>query len=209
MTVPKNYGDIYIPVKYFLTSYRALSDGRSGIRQLENYLQSSTILLSEWKIIWVGACTLLRTSIDLFRVDSKSCINKRIREEVYTEWKSIAENKEQHSIFWEFLRKERNNILHGYEWAAYEVWMDQDGGKRPARMSLLGIKPEDVSSVLVMRNGLYKDRNSLDLLKEGAEWVEARIYSAIHRAGFDPEENRNLVNFQKFSLVENTSLFDS
>ncbi len=48
-----------------------------------------------------------------------------------------------------------------------------------------------------MRGGSYKNRNSLDLLKESAEWVEARIYGAIRRAGFDPDEYRNLVNFQK------------
>ena len=64
-------------------------------------------------------------------------------------------------------------------------------------MSLLDIKPKDANSVLIMRGGSYKNRNSLDLLKESAEWVEARIYGAIRRAGFDPDENRNLVNFQK------------
>ncbi len=203
MTVPLEYRNIYIPVRYFLTSYRALSDGKTGIRHLEEHLQSSTFLLSEWKVIWIGACTLLRTSIDLFQVDARSCISQQIREEIHAEWNSIKQKKEHHRIFWEFLRKERNNIIHEYEWAAYEVWMDQDGTTRPARMSLLDIKPKDVSSVLVMRGGPYKGRNSLDLLKESAEWVEARIFGTIRRTGFDPDENRNLVNFQKRPPVEN------
>ena len=87
------------------------------------------------------------------------------------------------------------------------MWMDQDGTtRRPARISLLGIKPEDVNSVLVMRGGRYKDRDSLELLKESAEWVEARIYGAITRAGFDPDENRNAVNFQKRPPAEKTLL---
>lgn len=197
MTVPLKYRNTYFPVKYFLTSYRALSDGKTGVRHLEKHLQSSAFLLSEWKVIWIGTCTLLRTSIDLFKVDAKSCINQKIREEIQSEWKSIKENKKHHPIFWEFLRKERNNIIHEYEWAAYEAWMDQDGTTRPARMSLLDIKPQDVSSVLIMRGGQYKDRNSLDLLKESEEWVEARLFGAIRRAGFDPDEKRNLVNFQK------------
>jgi len=203
MTVPLEYRNIYIPVRYFLTSYRALSDGKTGIRHLEEHLQSSTFLLSEWKVIWIGACTLLRTSIDLFQVDARSCISQQIREEIHAEWNSIKQKKEHHRIFWEFLRKERNNIIHEYEWAAYEVWMDQDGTTRPARMSLLDIKPKDVSSVLVMRGGPYKGRNSLDLLKESAEWVEAMIFGTIRRTGFDPDENRNLVNFQKRPPVEN------
>ena len=199
MAVPHKYVDNYVPVKFFLTSYRALSDGKTGVRHLEQHLQSSEILLSEWKVIWIGACTLLRTSIELFRVDAKSCINQKIREEILSEWESIKKKKEHHPIFWEFLRKERNNILHEYEWAAYEVLMDQDGTTRHSRMSILHIKPEDAEYVLIMRGGPYKNRNSLDLLKESAEWVEARIFGAIRRAGFDPDENRNVVNFQKSS----------
>lgn len=206
MTAPIKYRDTYFPVKYFLNSYRALSDGKNGVQHLEKYLQSETFLLSDWKVIWIGACALLRTSMALFKVDAKSCINQKIRAEICAEWKLIQQ-KEDHPIFWNFLQKERNNILHHYEWAAYEMWMDQDGTTRPARrMSLLGMKPKDVSHVLIMRGGPYKDRNSLDLLKESAEWVEARIYGAIHRAGFDPDEDRNPVNFQKRPPVEKTLL---
>ncbi len=202
MTVPLKYRNFYMPVKYFLTSYRALSDGKTGIRHLEEHLQSARFQLSEWRVIWIGTCTLLRSSIDLFKEDKKSCRNQKIREEILSEWKSIKEKKEDHPIFWEFLRKERNNILHEYEWAAYEMWMDQDGTTRPARMSLLSVKPKDANAVLVMRDGPYKDHNSLDLLKESAEWVEARIYGTIRRAGFDPDEDRNLVTFQKRPPVE-------
>lgn len=197
MTVPLKYINTYAPVKYFLTSYRALSDGKTGIRHLEEHLESSAFSLSEWKVSWIGACALLRSSVAVFQIDAKSCIDPKIRQEIRSEWDSIKLKKEHHPIFWEFLRKERDNILHQYEWAAYEVWMDQDGATRPPRMSLLEVKPKDVSAVLVMRGGPYKGRNSLGLLKESAEWVEARISGAIRRAGFDPDEERNLVNFQK------------
>lgn len=199
MTVPNQYAHRFIPVKYFLTSYRALSDGKTGIEHLEEHLQSRAFLLSDWKVIWVGTCTLLRTSIELFKVDAKSCINSKIREEIISEWKSIKEEKDHHTIFWEFLRKERNNIIHEYEWAAYEAWLDKDGTTRPASLSILDVKPKETSSVLIMRGGAYKNRNSLELLKESADWVEARIFGAIRRAGFDPNEYRNLVSFQKRS----------
>lgn len=195
--VPEKFQNAYIPVKFFLVSFRALCDGNSGIRHLEEYLQSRLIVVSDWKVIWIGACTLLRTAIDLFNVDAKSCIAKSLREEVRSEWKSIESNKDDHPIFWEFLRKERNNILHEYEWPAYEVWMDQDGMTQPRTFSLLSIKPEDSNTVLVMKDGPYKGRNSLELLKESAEWVEARIFAAIGRAGFDPDEPRNLFSFGK------------
>jgi hypothetical protein len=185
------------PVKYFLISWRALSDSASGIDHLEKYIQSSQFFLSDWKVIWIGTCALLRTSVDLFKVDARSCINHRLREEISSEWKSIGENKEEHPIFWEFLRKERNNIIHEYEWSAYKAWLEQDGTVRPAeRLSLLSVRAQDVPTVLIMKGGYYKDRNSLDLLKESAQWIEARIFGAIGRAGFEPDELRTFLTFQ-------------
>ena len=211
MTVPFDYANTYIPVKYFLTSYRAFSDGKSGVRYLEKHLKSSKYpFLSDWKVVWIGACALLRTSIELFKVDAESCVNQKIRKEFKNEWHSIGKNKENHAIFWEFLRKERNQIVHHYEWAAYEIWMDQDGTTRDIPMSLLTIKPEDVDAVLIMRDGPYKNRNSLDLLKESADWVEERIVSAIRRSGFDPDEERNLKTFEKHSpdLAATTTMLE-
>ncbi|MDX1486051.1 MAG: hypothetical protein R3229_16390 [Alphaproteobacteria bacterium] len=197
MTAPEKYGHIYSPVKFFLTSYRALSDGKIGVRHLDEFLKSERFGLSDWKVIWIGTCALLRTSIELLQADTKSCISDRLREEIGAEWRLIKKNKEEHQIFWQFLRRERNNILHEYEWAAYEMWMDQEGATRPAEMGLLSIRPEDVDPVLIMRGGPYRDQNSLDLLKESAAWAEDRIFSAIRRAGFDPDEERNLHTFEE------------
>lgn len=195
MTVPGEYANSFVPVKYFLASYRALSDGRGGIRHLEQQLASSRFFLSEWKIIWIGTCAVLRTAIDLFRVDAKSCLVPSIRNEITAEWNAIKDQKEKHAIFWEFLRHERDNVIHQYEWRAYEAWMKPDGSFRAARLSLLLLEEDNAHPVLLMRDGPFRGRNSLELLKEGADWVEARIFNAIHRAGLDPDEERSLVQF--------------
>ncbi|MEP0713464.1 MAG: hypothetical protein ABJC55_16230 [Algoriphagus sp.] len=191
------YRNRYVPVKYFLNSYRAYSDGRNGIDHLEKYLATENILVSDWKVIWIGTCTLLRSSIDLFKVDSNSCINEDIRNSLKFEWSQIKRDKDVHPIFWEFLQKERNNIIHEYQWAAYEQWLSDDGNYHPPKISLLSSKPEDMQSVLIMRKGHYKGRNSLDLLKESADWVEERISNSIKRAGFNPNEVRRLGDFSK------------
>ncbi|BCG83091.1 hypothetical protein MesoLj113b_66330 [Mesorhizobium sp. 113-3-3] len=196
MTVPSHYTNHYIPVKFFLSSYRALSDGRSGIHHLGDQITQATFLLSEWKVIWIGTCALLRTAIDLFQVDAKSCLSPELRHEIAVEWKAIKDNKDDHSIFWEFLRQERDNIIHEYQWRAYETWIKPDGTFRDGGLSLLALAGDDAKLVLLMRGGPFVGRNSLDLLQEGADWVEARIFAAIRRAGFDPEESRGLVNFQ-------------
>jgi uncharacterized protein (DUF2267 family) len=194
MTVPPRYDGLFIPVKYFLSSYRAASDGQRGIEQLEEKLKSTYLTLSDWKITWIGTCAVLRTAIDLFKADAKSCIHARIREEIRAEWHAIKKDPIEHKIYWDFLHRERNNIMHEYQWSAYEVWMGT-GGQIQQTGSLLDIRPDDANSVLLMNSGPYKGSNSLELLEESAEWVLARIESAIRRAGFDPEEKRSAGSF--------------
>lgn len=186
----------HIPVKYFLNSYRALSDGRSGVRQLQEMMETEHFRLSNWKVVWAGVCAVLRTSITLFQVDAKSCIDSRLRAEVAAEWRLISDRRDEYPIFWHFLRKERDNIIHEYEWAAYEMWMDETGNLSPPKLSLLDVRPEKSRSVLLMRSGHYKGRDSLQLLQESSEWVEDRIYAAIRRAGYNPEEMRNIATFK-------------
>ena len=197
MTLSHQYQNRFVAVKYFLNCYRALSDGRVGIRLLEEKVRTDSFLFSDWKILWLGTCAVLRTSINLFQVDAKSCINSDIRESIKSEWASIKLNQDKHAIFWKFLRKERDHIIHEYKWTAYETWLLEDGTSETPVFSLLAVKPETAKSVLVMRHGFFEGRNSIELLSEGADWVEQRIFSAIERAGFDPEEQRRLGDFQK------------
>jgi hypothetical protein len=196
MTLPLQYHNRYVAVKYFLNSYRALSDGRTGIGLLEERLGTNSFLFSDWKILWLGTCAILRTSIDLFKVDIKSCINAEIRNSLKTKWAPIGNEKNIHPIFWKFLRKERDQIIHEYSWAAYEIWLHDDGTLQEPPFSLLAVKPDKATSVLLMRHGHFKGRNSLELLRESADWVELQIFDAIREAGFDPEEQRRLGDFQ-------------
>lgn len=197
MTLPNHFENHYVPVKYFLASYRALSDGRSGVRHLEHLLENSSFLLSEWKVVWIGTCAILRTAIDLFKVDAKSCISPDIRNEIAAEWHAIKSDETEHAIFWRFLRDERDNIVHQYQWRAYEAWIKPDGTFRAPRLSqILMVDDDGARPVLMMKGGHFEGRDSLDLLKEGADWVEERIFCAVRRAGVDPEEHRSLAYFQ-------------
>jgi len=68
--------------------------------------------------------------------------------------------------------------------------------RREPRLSLLLMEDDDgARPALLMNDGPFKGQNSLDLLKESADWVEERIFGAIRRAGFDPNEARSLGNF--------------
>jgi hypothetical protein len=208
VTLPTKYHNTYLPVKYFLNSYRALSDGRFGIEQLDRQIAQGGFMLSNWKIVWVGTCATLRTAVDLFKLDAKSCINFEIRKSMKLEWDQIAEDKIKHSIFWYFLRRERDHIVHEYKWTAYEIWLHPDGKKEAPPLSLLAVKPENAKSLLEMRDGIFRSRDSLELLRESADWIQGRIFNALARAGFDPEEYRRFSDFQpkttsKSSLLGN------
>jgi hypothetical protein len=192
-----NHRHRYIPVKYFLNSYRACSDGLSAVRHLEELVASQDFFLSDWKVRWIGACAILRTAITLFQKDAKSCIDKTLRAEIFNEWSLINRHKDDHPVFWEFLKKERDNIIHAYEWGAYQVWMAADGSLSAPKLSLLSVRPEDTRSILLMRGGHFKGRNSLEIMTEAAQWVEARIFAAIERSGYKPDEYRNVATFQK------------
>lgn len=196
MNLPRDNRNHALPVKWFLISYRALADARAGLAHLDEFLQQDRFLLSEWKVIWVGSCTLLRTCIDLFKADAKSCIDQGLRNAVKAEWNAIEYEKDKHPIFWEFLRRERNNIIHEYQWTAYAAWLSSDGTVEE-KFNMLQFPRDDSQSVVIMRSGYYKGRNSLELLHEGADWVEDRIVAAIKRAGLDPDEERRLFDFTK------------
>ncbi|MCA3513134.1 MAG: hypothetical protein IOB85_02075 [Methylobacterium sp.] len=202
----------YVEIKYFLNSFRALSDAKLGVWHLQDSLKTNSYLWN-WKTNWIGTCAIIRTSISLIQNDVKSCINSQIRSALADEWNFISSKKniEKNEIYWNFILKERDNIMHHYKWNAYEAWIDDDGNIEQSQNGLLHIKPKEKSSILVMRNGHYAGRNSIELLSESMHWVEDRLLGAIRRAGFDPDEKRNVRTFEKMPKVETRGLlsFDS
>lgn len=53
-----------------------------------------------------------------------------------------------------------------------------------------------------MRHGQYAGEDSLLLLSKAADWTEARIFAAIKRAGFSPDEKRGMSDFRKMPEME-------
>ena len=198
MAVPKIYANNFVAIKHMLSCYRALADGRAGIRHLELMLKDTTYIYSEWKIVWIGTCATLRTSIDLFKIDSRSCLSNEVKAELKSEWDRIKDDAKSHPIYWEFLKRERDSIIHEYAWTAYKAWLEPDGTVQspPTILGRLLVESE-AKPVLLMSHGRYAGQNSLSLLIEAADWAEERIFSAIRRAGFDPDEKRGLYDFRK------------
>lgn len=181
--LPQQYSRISLPIKYYLSSYRACSDCQYAIQKLKN----KPINISDWKIEWAGICSILKASIHLMRKkDAKSCMPALLKKELISVWERLGANKEQYPLFWNFIDKERNNILKEYEFSAYQVLLSSDGTIK-TNYSLLSILSEEEKMTLQIHRGYYAGRFALDVAEEAANWVEETLLNAIKSAGYDPE----------------------
>lgn len=186
MSLPKQFPVFALPIKWYLASYRACSDCKYAIDELRN----ERVTLSAWKVKWAGICSLLRASIHLMRAkDAKSCMPKKLRDELIAVWHRIGNERTKHKIYWEFIYQERNNILKEYDFSAYAVVLAADGSVSDATPTLFRIMSEGEKEALILRGGAYAGRLALDVASEAAQWIEETLLSAIKAAGYDPEQN--------------------
>lgn len=72
-----------------------------------------------WWVLWAGAMSLLRTvGHVLHKVDGEDA---KVRLAVDAAWSRWKHDRENNAIFWEFIEKERNNILKSYEFSVLEL----------------------------------------------------------------------------------------
>jgi hypothetical protein len=191
MVLPIGYSHLEVTLKYTLTSYMALSDARYAISRFK----VSEFDFSEWKVGWAGICSLLKSSLHLMRYkDAKSCLPDVIRQNMIEKWNDVRLKKSDHPLFWEFIDRERNNILKQYQFSASEAIVKADGSIVPRR-GLLYMMGEDEKSTLMIKGGHYDGRQALEVAEEAARWVENTIFSTVLKAGFDPEEKVKIGNF--------------
>lgn len=81
--------------------------------------------LPEWRIYWVAGVALLRTiGHVLAKVDAK--LSHRHSQLIGDAWKQFQKDKDRNAIFWDFIEKERNNLLKTYSFGARFV-ADEEG----------------------------------------------------------------------------------
>ncbi|WP_152615699.1 hypothetical protein [Leisingera sp. ANG-M1] len=196
MTLPKIFPERYIPVKYFLSSYRAFSDAEVALRHLREGRAGNHLPYSEWRIHWVATCSLLRTAIYLFRQDAKICVGESLGKEIAAEFKLIGDHRSEHQIFWDFIVNERNNLIKEYKWGAYKKWLDAEGNLARPSLVEIALSEEKYDVKLEIQSGVYKGKDALEVAEEGATWTRDRIFSAISRAGLHPDEPRGIYSFK-------------
>lgn len=81
--------------------------------------------LPEWRLYWVAGVALLRTiGHVLAKADAKS--SAQHSQAIDDLWKRLQSDRKSSWIFWEFIEKERNNLLKTYSFGA-RFTQDEDG----------------------------------------------------------------------------------
>lgn len=89
------------------TARHVLSDCEVALEMLENERDEQ-----RWRVLWVGAMALLRAVGHVLRkVDGETPWQRMIIDAAYQRW---SNERSEHTIFWNFIDKERNNILKEY-----------------------------------------------------------------------------------------------
>src|SRR3974390_2048411 len=92
-----------------LKSREVLSDCKHALNLLEKESCPET-----FRVLWVAAITLVRTVGDVLdKVDAKR--EDRTSKTVAAAYPNWKLNRPSNSIFWDFIREERNQVVHEYE----------------------------------------------------------------------------------------------
>jgi hypothetical protein len=121
----------------------------------------------EWRLKWVTIVALLRAvGHVLGKVDGKSDINPNISRTIEDKWDLLEKTKPNPVIFWEFIYKERNNILKSY---------DINAGQGVTIH--VGTEPATATYNYPITSGYFKGREQRGIIKEAIEWWQSYLDS--------------------------------
>jgi hypothetical protein len=119
-------GDTFVrsPPQQTLKAWEPLWDCVSILFQFQNSdVADGEEELQEWRIYWVAGLALLRTvGHVLKKVDAKTSPNHA--DAISALWRGFQADRVNSAIFWDFIEKERNNLLKTYSFSAKLAWRE-------------------------------------------------------------------------------------
>ena len=92
---------------------RVLGDCESALNMLEDEKDER-----RWRVLWAGAIALLRTVGHVLR--NADGTEASVGSEADAAWARWKRDRRSNAIFWEFIEKERNNILKVYRFSVLD-----------------------------------------------------------------------------------------
>lgn len=121
-----------------------------------------------WWVLWAGAIALLRTvGHVLHKVDTEDFKVSQAVDAAWSRWKCDRENN---AIFWEFIEKERNNILKNYEFSmleSAELSLVVPGQNMPFTIGENLFRP--------LMEGFGKGEDARDIYNEALQWWDTEL----------------------------------
>ena len=130
-----------------------------------------------WRVLWAGAMALIRTvGHVLLKVDGE---DPKIRPHVDAAWDRWKTDRVTNAIFWDFIEKQRNNILKEYEFSVLDSSV--------AGLAPVEIDPYTGHTVAVefgyldenlfrpIEKGFGKGEDSRDVYVEALRWWDAEL----------------------------------
>ncbi|MBD3671242.1 MAG: hypothetical protein HUJ29_10745 [Gammaproteobacteria bacterium] len=122
----------------------------------------------KFKLLWIACSSLLRAvGHALYKVDCRD--NNILKTAVETWWNNIKEHKIDHAIFFEFVERERNNVLKEYEIGFFsgEVDVLVQGAGEQFTLAETAFCP--------MSYGAYEGEDCRDVANMAIEWWDIQL----------------------------------
>lgn len=154
----------------------ALSDCEVALELLESVHDER-----QRRVIWFGAVTLLRTVGDvLHRVDG---IKPRLTAPIAAAYKRWKINKDANLIYWDFIKDQRDALVHEYEFRVDNNETIKVAVQSPEGSVTLGDLPDNLFRPIVTGYGVGEDAR--DIYQEAIDWWNREL-TAIEEATSGP-----------------------
>jgi hypothetical protein len=133
-----------------------------------------------WRVHWFAAVALVRTVGDvLHKVDAYDSKLAEPISDAYTTWKN---DRETHSIFWDFIKHERDNLVHQYESdvhpserisLAFSLDLVSTVDGKPLNIKDVAKLDENIYRPMI--DGPWEGNDARDVLQEAIDWWEEQL----------------------------------
>lgn len=186
--------------------YEAYHQGEMGYEFLKEIIHEDSSDVYRWIIIWCGTCSLLRTSIDCFKdekifggrkfTDTKT--KNVIIESFRKTYNEIKENEKDNEIYWNFLRCERDSIIHEFDVGANIDYRNEDGSEASAeKKTIFGVISNNLKPFLKMKLGKYEGEDPFVLLERSCSWVKSKIEYSLNNVGYNLDDKVNVFSLER------------